>query len=123
MMVADVHARRARRVADGVFQDWAPSGRRLLVSRTTVSARTEMERWALYAIGADGRPARRLTTFEYDMTLGSAVWSPDGRKIAFRLNDGAIYTISARSRSPQGPHAWHKIITSAAALHDWQPVR
>ena len=127
-MVTDVHARRVHQVADGVFHDWAPSGQRLLVTRTTVSARTGSERSALYAIGADGRRARRLTTFiDPDMpTLDSAVWSPDGRKIAFRLAEGnwsAIYTISARSRSPQGPHAWHKIITYAEALHDWQPVR
>ena len=127
VMVTDVHARHARRVADGWFHDWSPSGRRLLVTRVTDSAPTELSRTALYAIGADGQRARRLTTFIEDRMPASAVWSPDGRKIAFLLFDeagkGAIYTISARSRSPQGPHAWHKIITQVAALHDWQPVR
>ena len=60
--------------------DWSPDGRWLLYSRQTRKGPGFPD---LYSIRADGRGSpRRLTKSRYQFEP-RAVWSPDGRKIAF----------------------------------------
>jgi Tol biopolymer transport system component len=79
--------------------DWAPNGRRLLYSdaRSSIGANTD-----LYSVRVDGRGRRQLTTTRRRGESG-AVFSPDGRRVAFvarRHPDEeevqfGIYTMSA----------------------------
>lgn len=80
--------------------DWAPDGSRLIASdaRCCIGANTD-----LYSVRADGKGRRRLTRTPTRAEAG-AVWSPDGRQIAFVVRSHpdeeevqfGIYTMSAR---------------------------
>lgn len=132
VMVTDVGATRVRalmRRAQGEtdrFYDWSPDGRELLVTRMWhEDLGASKTRSALYAVSLDGRTKRRLTSFaNYESYAESfadaAVWSPDGRQVAFLR--GGVYTIAAHARSPQGWRSWHKVLTGVEELHDWQSL-
>jgi Tol biopolymer transport system component len=132
VMVTDVGATRVRAVMrpgkgeSDLFYDWSPNGRELLVARMWHrELGAPKSRSALYAVSMDGRTTRRLTSFSnYESYAESfadaALWSPDGRQIAFLR--GGVYMIASHARSPQGWRSWHKVLTGVAELHDWQSL-
>ena len=126
-MITDERARHPRRVGHGWFEDWAPNGRELLVTHTRSSPGGGY-RYALYAERIDARRprSRQLTKWNF-WPIESAVWSPDGRYVAFlKIVDlggrSGLFTIPARSRTPQAWHQWRKLLTNAAEVNDWQPL-
>lgn len=58
--------------ADELVPQWAPDGRRILVTRRAAG------RLSLWTFGADGRSPRRLTG---ELARATASWSPDGRAV------------------------------------------
>src|SRR5262245_8094204 len=95
--------RRLGRGGGGASLAWSPDGRKLLLVVEATSAPGCGYCWRLWVLNADGSGLRDLTR-----NLGSsrgfgawpasdAVWSPDGRKIAFvRLNTGhGVYVVNA----------------------------
>ena len=80
--------------------DWAPDGRRLIYAdeRCCIGDKTD-----LHTVRADGKGRRRLTRTRARAESG-AVWSPDGRQVAFVTRSHPdeedvqfrIYTMSAR---------------------------
>jgi Tol biopolymer transport system component len=80
-----------KRVADGLYPDWSPDGKRILF--VTAGG-------AIHAVNADGsdtveiRPSENL----YDVAPERPSWSPDGKRIAFTRCDDitcAIYVMQA----------------------------
>lgn len=135
VVVTGTGGRRPQRIAPSapgeqlLLQDWSPDGRELLVIRSLRRDETASEtRSALYAMRPDGTGVRRLTSFttgpEATFCL-DAVWSPDGRRVAFLRGDGGggtvLFTAPARARLPLGPRSWRRVLVGADALHDWAP--
>jgi TolB protein len=62
---------------------WSPDGSRIIFNSTRTSKNTkEPEIYEIYSMNADGTGLRQITRDGVVNTY--AVWSPDGRKIAFR---------------------------------------
>ncbi len=111
--------------------DWSPSGKELLVVRTWADERDEEKsRSALFAVRSDGRGVRRLTSYDVGSDASftsSALWSPDGRRIAFvrsnRAGGTTVYTASARPGAPQGFRMWRRMLRDVGSVADWQSMR
>lgn len=89
---------------------WSPNGHRILFQRGR-------GRVSIYSVGPDGSWMRRLTRGRYDT---GAVWSPDGRSIAFARN-GSIWVMRADGRWGRKVVAM-KSASNYAEAPAWQPV-
>ena len=108
--------------------DWAPDGRRLVL---TAPGRGDLNNWAdAYVVRADGTDLRRLISTP-KVSEVSAVWSPDGRRIAFvrRVTRRskivqAIWTMRSNGtgqRRIRGPWTQHDEEGHGQPRISWQP--
>lgn len=103
LYVVDADGKHLRRVTDtpvGMRFQWSPNGKQFLFQSSYEDVRNRgtdgVLSSAIYVIRADGTQQKRLTPIEDQSAF--AVWSPDGRRIAFSSNrDGNhdIYVIGA----------------------------
>lgn len=113
----------ARKLADsGLPLDWSPDGRSLLISRRSGPLGP-----GLYGVNAESGRSRRIAFSKPSVacTFGRAVWSPDGRKVAFQCSPSAtnsrVFVVSARTTKAQGPTQWRTVVEHARLL-DWRPL-
>ena len=110
---------RLRRLFRGRWApDWSPDGSRIAFGTGN----------GIFTIGADGRGLRRVTKQMSRFHPTAAVWSPDGRFLAFVVNGDDIYVVRPNGRGlrrvvdagedldrPEGP--WDELSTLT-----WQPL-
>jgi Tol biopolymer transport system component len=75
--------------------EWSPDGSKLAFSRTSGDGKKNTLRNELDVIGVDGKGARtlHLNPDPYG-TRAEPSWSPDGKRIAFRLDEFRLATVS-----------------------------
>jgi Tol biopolymer transport system component len=112
---------------DAYSLDWAPGGRRLVLTRPTASGSD------VFVVRADGEATRRLT--HTDAREDEAVWSPNGRRIAFvrwvfgedavgcECSDGRqqVWTMSRHGRRARLVREGPASVELDALRLSWQP--
>jgi Tol biopolymer transport system component len=101
--------------------NWSPDGRRILFVRRS---------YELWIMDADGTNEQKLLVVPHraapDDASASAVWSPDGTKIA-SSSPGArwisIYTLRSRTRKTIQLRLPRAVVVSWNERLDWQPLR
>jgi Tol biopolymer transport system component len=108
--------------------DWSPNGKRIVFtgSRSSISSPADV-----YVVRADGTALRRLTSTA-KASETDAVWSPDGRRIAFvrEITRGyaiaeAIWTLrpnGAAERRIRKPWIRHQEDIKDSVQISWQPL-
>ena len=101
IFVIDAEGSSLRRLTKTPYQideypAWSPDGRTIMFASTQGVAYSGQSR-ALWAMRADGRGKRRLTSGHYDMY---PTWAPSGRRVAFHSDRGGggptIWTMTPR---------------------------
>jgi hypothetical protein len=85
---ADPTGRHRRFVTSGVAPDWSPDGGRLVLVRPAPNFTFAAHLGRLHVVGARGRGLRPLGKRK---DVGSPVWSPDGRWLAFHGFDLGVH--------------------------------
>jgi len=110
--------------SDGQYPSWSPSGTELVFERHLGSGNSE----ALFTIRPDGSGLRRITNLPGEQR--SAVWSPDGKEIAFEWwtpsgtglylirPDGTHLRRVTTAALPQGRPAWSPDSRYLAVISD-----
>jgi Tol biopolymer transport system component len=102
--------------------NWSPNGKRILFIRNS---------YQVWVMDADGSHQRKLLVVPRsraapDEGAASAVWSPDGTKIAY-ASPGArsisIYTLRTRTRKTIPLRLPRGFVVSWNERLDWQPIR
>ena len=94
----------AREFDEVSLAGWSPDGRRFAVGARTA------KKWRLLLDGRDHGP-------EVDGIAGRPVFSPDGRRVAYRANRGARPTslpIPPRERAPPWAGSWFMVVDGKA---------
>jgi Tol biopolymer transport system component len=97
--------------------DWSPAGDRLVLAGTVRGTPAP----GVFVVAADGSGFRRLSAArgrDGSFTFPAAIWSPDGRRIAFGNSD-SVFTIRADAREPVPLGSWRRVVRNAQ-LVDWQ---
>jgi Tol biopolymer transport system component len=102
--------------------NWSPDGKRILFIRNG---------YQLWVMDADGSNQRKLLVVRRgnavaDETTATAVWSPDGTKIAYALPGArsiSIYTLRTRTRRTIPLRLPRGFVVSWNERLDWQPIR
>jgi Tol biopolymer transport system component len=99
VVVVDLRSGRERDLGSGAWPSWAPRGERIAY----------LDRGRLFVVRADGRGERAVLS---DAT-STAVWAPDGRRVAFTRGLDDVFVVSTeggrRRRIARGvgdPAAW-----------------
>ena len=113
-----------RSLTEGTYPSWNPNGSELVFERHLGSGNSE----ALFTIRPDGNGLRRITNLPGEQR--SAVWSPDGKEIAFEWwtpsgtglylirPDGMHLRRVTTAALPQGRPAWSPDSRYLAVLSD-----
>ena len=93
---------------DGYLQgmDWSPDGKRIAFQYSRPDTQNPIEdsevKSNIYTVSAEGgEPIRMTKVKENGSSFYLPRWSPDGKRIAFRDNDGRIWIVSSDGGEPQ----------------------
>jgi TolB protein len=104
---------------------WSPDGKALVFSVHNNGPGKPAEGTALFVVSARGRGLRRLTPWETDQQVSGPAFSPDGRKILFRLKPagqdfgGDYWTVNSDGSSRQRLTHFGAEHTTGSAM--WSP--
>ena len=104
---------------------WSPDSKPLFFSVHNNGPGKPADGTALFAVGAAGGGLRRLTPWEADLQVSGPVFSPDGKKILFRLKPagqdfgGDYWTVNSDGSSRQRLTHFGPKHTTASAM--WSP--
>ena len=80
------------------FPVWSPDGARIaFVSNMTTHAGFRTGQQRVYTMAADGSDVQVLTDQIDEVAVAPPVWSPDGERLAFVVNEGELYLTEDRS--------------------------
>jgi TolB protein len=104
---------------------WSPEGKTIVFSAHNNGPGKPAEGSALFAVGADGRGLRRLTSWETAQQISGPAFSPDGKTILFRLKPagqdfgGDYWTVRSDGSSRRRLTHFGPGHTTASAM--WSP--
>ena len=102
-----------------IKQDWSPDGRLIVITTNADHARPH-DSANLMTMRADGSHMNRLTRFtgrKQNAYAGS--FSPDGKKIVFRLEQGDRYALAVVGRNGHNLHLLTRFGKAKRAFIDW----
>jgi TolB protein len=103
----------------GIKQDWSPDGR-LIVLTTNADFVRPSESANLATIRPDGTHMTELTDFsDAKQNAYAGSFSPDGKQIVFRLEQGHRYALAVIGRNGQNLRLRTRLGTAKRALIDW----
>jgi Tol biopolymer transport system component len=112
-----------RWVTSGIFPDWSPDGRRLVIVRPNPRLTFDVGIGRVYTVRSNGHGLSRVGRQNF---VSHPVWSPDGRSIAYDDDFAGIWVKRLDSR--QEPEIWAESQQgdedsySRASLPAWRPL-
>jgi Tol biopolymer transport system component len=104
---------------------WAPDGSRIVFDVIRNDSTGNANGAALYSVAPDGSALRRLTPWDTTHTFANATFSPDGRRLIYKLTPagqdfgGNFYIAGADASSPR--QLTHFSSGSTAGSASWSP--
>ena len=89
--VIDIDGTNRQRITDDKYLNhypvWSPDGSRIAFIRSSDESGEYRGRAGLYTMAADGTDVQHLTPSRGHVALSPPVWSPDGERLAFAMNE------------------------------------
>jgi Tol biopolymer transport system component len=101
-----------------IKHDWAPDGKTIVVTTNADFVRPN-EAANLVTIRPDGSGLKRLTRFEAGKNAFAGSFSPDGKQIVFRLEQGDRYALAVVDRDGGAVHRLTPLSKSKPRFIDW----